>query len=430
MKSPFQNSYRIIFQFIMLFGFIANIKIGPITTRRFMMLIALLYLINNWNIVKNLIGLIKPSIKICLLLLFGCFFIALMHSGGATSSEINKYFSTREVTTLVLGITIMAFWCAVEIKSFDKFAKLIVAVILLQSICTFISAVYQPFRIYVAENFMTESYIERSENIIYGYGGRAAGLGIAWSMGSLVLAYGCFMLIALKLKEEISMLWFGVCYAVILGATALMGRTGLLAELVFLIYYGILGGKVKNMFALMFVAVGSVFVINQVLSMYDAYVAEVTQEWMLQITDEDKVESINGAVVRGGFPDFNKDFIFGTGLQLGHYGVYNFAADSGYIRTYTSIGVVGMVCYYGGVLFLLISTLSKRVSSNMKKLFWVGAAVLYVVEYKEPFIGMTVYAWILFTTGLMLSMDSKYKRINENINSRRLLSSESSGAKV
>ena len=430
MKLTFQNTYRLVFQFLILFGFIANIKLGPITTRRVILLIAVLYLIPNWTKVRNLIRIIKPSIKISLLLLFGCFFIALMHSGGASSSEFNKYFTTRDVTTLFLNVTIMAFWCAIEIKSFEKFTKLMVAVILLQSIFTFISAVYSPFRIFVAENFMSESYQERSQNIIYGMGGRAAGLGIAWSMGSLVLAYGCLMLIALKLREKISMLWFSVCYAVILGATALMGRTGLLAEFVFLIFYGIMGGKIKNMFALVLVAIGSALVIRQILSMYDAYVAETTEAWMLQIMDEDKVASINEGVVRGGFPEFNNDFIFGTGLELGRYGVYTFSADSGYIRTYTSIGVVGMVCYYGGMFLLLVSTLLKRVSSDMKKLFWVGLAVLFTIEYKEPYIGMNVFPWILFTTGLMLSMESKYIRKNEDINSGRLLPQTPSCSKV
>lgn len=417
----FNTILTFVYQFAMLFGFIANIGIGPITTRRIVLLISIMVLLANLKKLKLAICVINHSkFKISLFLLLGCLFITLFHYVGSTSTYFNKYLDPRELFALVLSIIIIGLWCVIEIKTFERFAKLVVGVVLLQSVFTFISAVYQPFRIYVAEHFMTESYLERSQNIIYGMGGRAAGVGIAWSSGALLLAFGCLLLISLKKKNTVSTTMFSICYAVIVSATALMGRTGLIAEFVFLLYYGISSGKAKNIVALSLTAIISFAVLAQVLSMYENHVAERTMEWIMEFTNSDRVEEINSKVVDDGFPPFSSDFIIGTGLKMGRYKNFRFTSDSGYIRNYTAIGVVGMFFYYVGILYLLLSVMTKRIDKDTRRLIWVGIIILFTVEYKEPFVGMPSFPWILFTMTLLLNIDNISKR-NENINSRRFL---------
>ena len=410
-----------LYQFLMIFGFISNISFGFITTRRLVILVALFIIIFNWKRVIELSSLIKPSMRKSGTLLLVCLLITFFHAVTVVQSPMNQYFGPRDIVTLVMGILVMGLWSAVEIKSFEKFAIIIVVFVLLQSLFTYISAVNQPFRIYVAEHFMDESYVNRSQQVIYGMGGRAAGIGLAWSMGSLVLAYGCLILIALRMRSRINPFLFGLFYAIILGATALMGRTGMLVEVVLLLFYGLYGGQLKNMFFLVFIAVIGLIILNQVLSRYDELMAEVTREWMFQFMDSDKVGDINEQVSGGGLPPFSSDFIFGTGIILGKYNGLTFDADSGYVRSYTSIGIIGMFCYYVGLLLLLIGPIKKTITRNQRMLMWVGIIILFLVEYKEPYIGMTIYPWILFTMALLLYRDSK-KEKNENNSSGRLLS--------
>lgn len=404
------NIIATLYQFAMLFGFIANIQMGFLTTRRVAIFISILVIILKHQKAKLIFKNMKSTIKTSFILLSVCFFITLFHVSSIVPMPMVQYFEPRDVVTLVVGVLAMGIWSGLEIKSFEKFAQLIVAFVLVQSICTFISAVNQPFRIYVAEHFMDESYVNRSQQVIYGMGGRAAGIGLAWSMGSLVLAFGCMMLIALKMESKIRTIWFGIIYAIVFGATALMGRTGMIVEVLMLLYYGISSKSYRNVFLLTAIAVVSVFVLNQVLSYYDAFMAEITREWILQFMDSDKVGDINNQVSGGGIPDFSSDFIFGTGQILGKYGRYTFDADSGYVRSYTSIGVVGMFCYYIGMFLMLITPIKKGIPKNMRNFLYVGILVLFVVEYKEPYIGMTIFPFIIFSMALLLGENYKVKK--------------------
>ena len=430
MKKEKYNILSYIYQTAMLFGFTANVAFGPFTTRRLVLLIAIISITYKSGQLKTIFKELSFfRLRSSFFLFLGLLFLTLFNTVGAVSSEFNKYFTPRELLTLLISIIGIGLWCVLEIKTFDRFAKLVVGVVMMQSIFTFISAVYQPFRIYVAEHFMTESYVNRSMGVIYGYGGRAAGVGIAWSSGSLFLAYGCFLLISLKKKNAISMTLFSVFYAIIASATALMGRTGLIAELILLLYYGVFSGNAKNILSITVAAIFGFSVLSLVLSMYESYAANRMMEWMVEFMDSNRVDEINAGVVDDGFPPFSSDFVFGTGLELGHYKNFHFTADSGYIRSYTSVGVVGMFLYYVGMLNLLLSVLSKRIGKEMKRFIWIGIIILFAVEYKEPFVGMPTFPLILFTSGLLLNMDYT-RRKNEDINSGRFVSTTKSSRSI
>jgi len=408
-----------LYQFMMVFGFVSKMRLGPFTSLRLTLLIALIVIIFKWNEVISLLkGLNLHKLRMSLFLLFGCLLITLFHSMESHSS-LYEYFEPTEVIIIVIGILIVGLWAGVTFKSFERFAWVLVAVGVVQSISVFESAVNPGFKSFIEEHFLYEGFADKVSTASLDDLARSPGIGIAWSSGSLVLAYCCFALVALKIESKISMLWFSMLFAIIAGATALVGRSGLLVEIGLLIFFGLSTGKVKNILTLLLVAIVGLIVFNQVMSLLDNFVAESTQRWILAFMDSDKVSHTNEGVLKGGFPEFSSLFIFGTGVEYGQYNGQAFYADSGYIKSYTSIGIVGMVCYYIGILYFIISTFPKHMPRMRKFFLWVAIAAIYIMEYKEPFIGMFVYTWVIFVMGLLWNKEQR-TLINENTNCRGL----------
>lgn len=408
----------LLYQFGMLFAFISKIRIGPVSLTLLVRVIALFVLFYKWKKVKLVLSSINgTSLKRSLILLFGLYFITLIHSMGMYGSDV-VLFEPSRVITLIIGVLVMGLWCAIELKTFERFAYLVIAIMIIQSLCSFLSIINPSFQTFLAENFMPEGFVERSEVVRVGFG-RSVGLGIGWSSGALVLAYGCFVLLTFRLEQKINTLWFVLLLTIIVVATAFMGRTGLIVELGMLLFYALFEGIIKNIFSLVLVSIVGVFLLGQVLSYYDAMIADDMLSWMFDFKDRDAIMRTNEGIYKDGFPEFSTQYIFGTGVMVGMYNGHAFFADSGYIRSYTSVGVVGMILYYLGVFFMIVSTFTKRIPKKQKRLLYVGLLFLFVAEYKEPFIGMVVYPWVLFTTGLLLNR--KYRSINhEYTNSGRL----------
>ena len=405
-----------VYQFAMVFGFVSKIRLGPFTSLRLVLLLALMVLFFNMGKVKLLIqSMNRKQFHKSLLLLAGCLLITVFHAVGPQMSS-NTYFTPVELITIFISLFVVGLWSGVTFDSVTDFCRVLVAVGVVQSISVFASAVNPGFQAFIEDHFLYEGFADKVAASSIENVARSPGIGIAWSSGSLVLAYCCFALVALKIENNIKMLWFGIFFAIIAGATALMGRSGLIVEISLLVYYGLSTGKVKNVLALVFVAVVGLIIFNIIMSRLDPYVAEITQRWMFSFLDSDKVSYTNDSILKGGFPDFTSDFIFGTGVTYGKYGNYSFYADSGYIKSYTSIGVVGMFCYYIGILYLLLSSFSKRLSKKEKIFLWVAIAAIYFMEYKEPFIMMFVYPWVIFSIGLLWNKE----RIQSVMNNARI----------
>ena len=410
-----------LYQFAMVFGFVSRMRLGPLTSLRLTLLVALIVTIVKWKEVIRLLKCIdRAKLRTSLWLLLGCLLITLFHS--FEPHNINyEYFDPSDVIIILISMMIMGAWTGVTFNSFERFAWIMVTVGVVQSMSVFAAALNPEFKFFITEHFFDEGFAEKANSAFMEGLARSSGIGIAWSSGSLVLAYCCFALVGLKVEIKVSTLWFGVLFALMAGATALVGRSGLIVEIGLLLFYGIFTGKVKNVFALILVAIIGLIVFNQVMSYLDPFVAESTQKWVLGFMDSDKISHTNEGIIKEGFPDFSSRFVFGTGVEFGRYDGQSFYADSGYIKSYTSIGVVGMLCYYLGMLYLLISTFPKRQHNKHQFFLWVAIAAIYFMEYKEPFISMFVYTWVIFVMGLLWKKEQR-KAIYENINSGRLRS--------
>lgn len=395
-----------VYQFAMLFGFTSKIRLGPFTSFSITILIATIYLIFHLKSVNNIFRTLNSSrIKISFVMLL-CTIIIMMFHSIETHIDSVTYVNPITIITLITSVCIMGLWTTLEVKTIDRFAKLMVCIGFLQGIFIIISIINPTFQQYVADHFMYEGFYDKfQEQDIDGLV-RVSGLGIAWSSGSLVLAYCCLMLIMLRLNARIGFIPFVLLYLFIAGATAFMGRTGLVVELCFLLYYVFSTGNFKNILSLTFIIIGGVLIISRVLCLFDPFIAEATTKWILGFLNIDSIRQTNIGIVKGGFPPFSPDFIFGTGIEYGNMGTYAFFADSGYIKSYTSIGVVGMISYYFGILYLLISPLNKYITKNVKNLIQVAIMVLLVMEYKEPFIAMCIYPWVIFTMTLLCNQET------------------------
>lgn len=396
---------RTLYQFTMVFGFVSRLTLGPISSMRLVMLISILVVIYRWKQAKMIIqGINRDRLRKSFLLLLVALFVTMAHVPNRPSG-INEYFEPIEIVTTVIGIFFMGFWSVLEIKHSDRFMKILAAVGVIQSLSVFLSFNYPPFQSFVINNFMTNEFLNKVEeaNIIDRV--RIPGLGIAWSSGSLILAFCALQLVALRVRNVIDTLLFALLYALIMGATALMGRSGLIVELIFLLYYGVSVGNIRSIMGIIMVGLIGLFALRYLLAFIDPMIAEATERWIFAFLDKDSVMLTNEGISKGGFPPFSSDFIFGTGVRYGSYGGYGFYADSGYIKTYTSIGIIGMVGYYGGIVLLMCSTLMHSFPSTMKRLLLVAIGALLLMEYKEPFINMFIYPWIIFTMGLTCISD-------------------------
>lgn len=410
---------------MMVLGFLCRLTLGPVSSFQLVIFIAVLQIIFNFNKVNQIFHLCRrKSWSRFIVMMSICFLIALMHAMG-TQQPNCTYFEPVTLIIIVFSIIVMMLWSVIEFKSIDRFLLIVTFVGIFQSGIVLLSVVNPNFQQLITENFMSEQFLNKVEEASISHMARTAGLGIAWSSGSIVMAYTGFALLILKVRNRLPMLLFCVFYILIMGATALMGRTGLLLEILFLLYYAIASGKIRIVCTIALILLGGVLVLWKVLQTLDPLIAEATQSWMLGFLDSDSVQNTNSGIVKDGFPPFSLDFIFGTGVEFGNFGSYSFYSDSGYIKTYTSIGVVGMICYYGGLLILLMSPIIKPINKKMKRFIWVAIVALYFVEYKEPFIAMFVYHWFILSVGMLINIETRNNY--EGINSRRLCAKKSLG---
>ena len=419
MKKAGLDILPFLYQFAMVFGFVSKIRLGPFTSLRLVLLVAIIVIFLKMGEVKHIIrSMDQKKLHKSFLLLAFCLLITIFHAAGTQLSS-NTYFTPDMLLTIIISLFIVGLWSGVTFDSKTSFCRVLVAVGIVQSLSVFASVAIPGFQSFVVDHFLYEGFTDKVDMASIEDLARTPGIGIAWSTGSLLLAYCCFALVFLKIESKIDFVLFGFLYALIAGATALMGRTGLIVEIVLLAFWGFSTGKMKNIISLMVVLIVGLLIFNQVMTRLDPFVAESTQRWMLAFLDSDKVSYTNEGILKGGFPDFSEQFVFGTGITYGRYGNYSFYADSGYIKSYTSIGVVGMVCYYLGILYLIISTFPKRLPKIRKVLLWVAIVIIYVVEYKEPFISGFIYPWIIFSIGILWKSEQK-NIIYENTYSRRL----------
>lgn len=405
---------RFLYHLIFLFGFVVEFPmVSGLTTRRFAALIAIFILILRKEKTKEILACVNWSrFKYAIILFSICFVITLFHTmfslnnivtseGGYTKAmEFHFYFY------IILYIFIFSLFCVVEFENIKEFSMTWISLMLIESLAIYFATVNYAARLFLYTYFYTGD--DRFSATIE-FGSRVIGIGIHSSMGSVIMSTACILLVFLRLKDQIKQILFIVCYIMIVVATAFIARTGLIIEIVVLLYYGIINRNAKDIaLNLILPAIIAVLGIMYMLTMLDTGVADKLGEWILGAVDKEYAGEVL-ETARGSGLLTDENALWGIGILRGKYGIQNFHTDSGYIMTYTAIGAIGFICFYLAMLFLLLTP--KLPNDARIRYFYMGILLIpFIIEYKEPYFFNYILAWFMVTMMLFNAKDTKDSR--------------------
>lgn len=402
-KSFLKDTVLFVFHFVLFFCFIIEIPLFAfLTTRRLALVYALVYLLLNEGKVRSVLKYVTFS-KIRSF--FACFlflvFICFLHTTTQGTNEKILYMEPWYFIYMILYICIFSLYCATAFKDVRSFATVVVANMLVQTFTVFYSFSNPAFQMAVYMFFNTEDQrlLQTVEN-----GSRIVGFGISGALGSVVISTAAVLLVLLKVKNKIPSTLFYISYFIIFITTLFIGRTGLIVEAVLIVWLVIRGKNgVRNALGIGLLAMLIPFIVQSVMATLSSGAAESYSEWMMEIFSADRLKDINEGVVQGGWPPFTAQMLFGTGIEAGY--VYNgvrYASDSGFIRMYTAVGVIGMLLYYIGLYKLLRAPRITVMKPILRKFFFVVILLAFIIEYKEPFMMKYIFPWVILSSEILV----------------------------
>ncbi len=400
---------KFIYRVIIFYGFIVTYTLNYGITSRYLSLAAAFFIIflKRKKLHKVLSCIKWRRIKVGFGLIMACTFILLMSQAllPASFSANNAVISWWHFPYQFLYIFAFSIFCVVEFDSFAEFAKTWILFIIIESILIYMAVINDSVRLF----FYAVSYVGDGRfDATIEYGSRIIGLGIYASDGSLTMSTGIIALIVLKLQDRINNMLFLAFSIIIVTATMFIGRTGVLAEILFLCYYFAASRKIGfSVFGGVLGILAVSFFISFFMQQLRSDVADRLQGWMMEAFNEESRTGTLNVATGTGFQDNNHTLFGNAGLLRGSFEGKRFQSDSGYIKMFTAIGIVGSFCYYLGMLNIFISV--KRNKKKALNIFFVFLIVfVFVIEYKEPYLTKLRIPWFVFTTLLINAFDERY----------------------
>ncbi len=413
------KAIRFLYRFIVLFCFMTELPLaGPLTTRRFALAVALGVLVVKMPKVKSILSLIdKRKLLVSITLLLFCAAITYIHHMSMVAKGNCTYIEYWFFLYIILYVFVFSLYCLVEFKTIKELAWVWIAIMMVEAVAIYLAAISTPIRLNLYERFYAGD--DRFEKTIE-LGTRIVGIGIHSSTGSITMSATLIFMTYLRIKEKISLPIYTIVAFILISATLFIGRTGVLVELAimafYLLFYGV---SVKKILYVGFSAMLLVSFVLFLLRLSDSSTTEILIDWMLESLDSDKRQGMIEGIEQGGFPPFTPEFIFGTGLATGYTANgTTYTSDSGFIRIWMSIGLVGFVMYYYSLLLLFRTPKFSKCSKKMKRYLYYVTVIAFVIEYKEPFMMKYIFPWAIMTVGLFMAKDNREERLilNENIN--------------
>jgi hypothetical protein len=238
-----------------------------------------------------------------------------------------------------------------------------------------------------------------------GYGVRAIGLtnsgGSALSV-TQALGAGAGLLLLLSKRSSALGETLGIIFALLLllGSTFLTGRTGTAMILMFIVFFLVLASVLSQrlyliMIVVLFVILGyslGPHILNYLLSYFPAL--GPTLEWNRQLLDIPEARLFYTLGLMS-IPELSIETIVGTGLVFDGFANVS-GSDIGYIQNYYAMGLIMTLVFYLATLFFLVSRSSRMRPVGFRVLFLFFAAIMFVVEIKEPFMFKYNYPMFLF----------------------------------
>lgn len=383
------------------------------TTRRISFIVGLVYILIHKEyankLYKNCINDKKIKKFTCLALF--CFVLSAFNVVFADNSPSAQYFDWYGYIYFFLYVFLFGLFCVIAFVDSKEFMMTWSTVMVLQSIIILISLTSPALREFLYNYCYTGD--DRMEKMMES-GTRLMGIGIHSSMGSVVMASACIMLIYLKIRKNIPNTIFITYYLLIFAATLFVGRTGMLVELAALIAFFLVDKNIKRNLAILSVlSLVVVILVYMLLSSLDEVVAESLYSWFTMTSESGGLEGTVSGIARHGWPPLNPELLFGTGIYVGYnYNGILYDPDSGYIRMYMAIGVIGLVCHYLA-LYYLLSAPKYKYSKVMNRYFMIVLLIAYAIEYKEPYFWAYILPWAIFTIRLFDSNEKYLIKQNE-----------------
>ena len=392
-----------------LFGFLFEIPIvGPITTRRLSLIVAIVTLIFYKSECKEVVSLIsKKKIKQCLVFFGICFLIAVFNSMGVLEAPYTDYFEPWYIINIFLYVIVFSFYTVAIFKDSKAFAATYLSCFAIQTVAVYAAVMSTPVRLFLYEVFYSGD--DRFERTIEN-GTRIMGIALSESAGSIVCSTGVILLTFLAMRKHIGDILYFIIVAFLLSMTTFIGRTGILVELAILAFYVVYIQRQKAFKILPLAILAAFFIVyafGTLMENSDTAMFDYLVEWMTSsFTKEGRLSTLEG--INQELPSFSFQFILGTGVMRGKLpNGETIASDSGYIMLCSAIGIIGGFLFYLAHWNLYRSVNFNITEKQVKMFLYLCMLLSFIIECKEPFMQKYIFSYILITVSLFYQKETK-----------------------
>lgn len=252
------------------------------------------------------------------------------------------------------------------------------------------------------------------------YGWRVIGLGIAGAGGSVYLLTGLVASGYLIVEGDRRLSTF--IYSIInIVAIALVGRTGFYGALMIIVYLllfnsGKIKSKIVTNFKFLFTGLILLLISYSMLNIFPeidneflSYTFYRLWELFRDGTDSSALNNINN--INSPIPGLSLETLFGTGITRGTISTGEvFMHDGGYVQRYAAMGLFASTFSYIVFVIYIARWLKVKSASVLTRRYVLYCMIiLLIIEYKEPFIYMLAYPFVLVMLSRLKSIRTEVK---------------------
>lgn len=280
------------------------------------------------------------------------------------------------------------------IKNVNVFLFLFTLCGFLQSIIVFFQFFSFPFRVFLSNTFASQGNIEFLRlSRATGLGCEGATLGF-WILLSII---SCACLI---LRKESKFLYIFLFTMII--AQFLIAKTGFALSILVLAFLVFRLGKKSLISIIKFLPLAFIVAF---LGVYffekniDSARLEYVLQWQNSIFDTD--EGSYYALKKMAIPEFTEETLIGTGVVRGNFLNGFVQNDSGYVQTYTGLGLLLSIPFYLSVLIFLLFEIKKLDDILLTPWLYLILLISIIMEAKEPFVLKYIPFFYIYTISLI-----------------------------
>lgn len=416
-RTNFQTIFRQFILLILLFLFLFEITIYSfLTTRRLVVIVLIVYCLFHKNKIKKMLNNcdIKNNLMFIIIsLIILSIYISIINLAyGAFDNINNEYLTALNFLYIFLYVIFASVLFAQIFHTLLEFCQVISIIMVIQAIFIYASVINKDIRQYVYNFLYTDDgrFLNSIES-----GTRVVGIQLGGAAGSVALSCGLICCLLLMIYIEFKPKYF-LTYIIILGATFFVGRTGFYIGVLLLLSYLILLFKdhitLKKIMFLCIIILGVYFFyqISIKNGIIDEYILNRYLTWATEIFSNYNGNNTIIILMNMKIPPLSFETFFGTGVLRGTSYLGSWVQnDSGYIKSYFSMGLLMSIFFYLSIIFNSFKIISKIKKRKTKNLFYLFLIILIFIEFKEPFIFRYIYLFIIITGSVLVIKNESQK---------------------